>query len=225
MENAEAFLDAIKTAPRILPSTADEWRGGILWECSLHWVFKLKWGGKRYRIPINNRKLIKVVEPHGTAMYRMLSLCEQCHSFQKYGYSSGLDWFCHIIHIDLIPQTYSHTRPKTKRVSDGRDEIKKLKKKQNPFTETDEPHLWRITQQSIQMMPPKVVVPFSLNYWEPFVKAYSTWLSGIESPDWKSVIVENDYIRIRPDRGNGTIKIDPCKNTNLKPLPDKSCKL
>lgn len=226
MEKDKSFLNAIKEAPRILPTTADEWRGGLLWECSIYWVYKLKWGGKRYRIPINNKKLIKAVEPHGTAMFRILNLCEQCHPFQEYGYASGLKWFCHIVHIDLIPQSFSHTQPKTDRVSDGRDQIKKLRKKENPFSESDEPHLWRSIEQSIKMMRPgsqeKV---FPEDYWRPFIKSYSKWLSTIESPEWKSVIVEGNYFKIRPDRGNGTIKIDPCKNANLEALSDKGYSL
>lgn len=173
----------------------------------MYWVFKLKWGGRKYKIPIGSKKLIRAVEPHGTAMYRILELSEQCHSFQKYGYTSGLNWFCHIIHIDLIPKSYQHTRSKTKRVSSGRDEIKKLRKRQNPFLECDEPHLWRLIEQAIKMMPPNLTVPFAPNYWEPFIKSYAAWLSAIESPEWKTVIVDGNSIRCRPDRGNGTIKI------------------
>lgn len=222
MENSESFLNAIKEAPRILALSADEWRGGLLWECSMYWVYKLKWGGKRYRIPIENKELIKAVEPHGTAMFWILNLCEQCHPFQEYGYSSGLKWFCHIIHLDLMPLSYSHTRPKTDRVSDGRDEIKKLRKGENPFVESDEPHLWRVVEQSTRQAESEL---FEQNYWRPFIKSYSTWLSCIESPNWKSVIVDGNAIRYRPDRGNGTIKIDLCKKSNLKPLPGKGSRL
>ncbi len=229
MENAESFLNAIKEAPRILAPTADKWRGGLLWECSIYWVYKLKWGGKRYRIPIRNKKLIKAVKPHGTVMFRILNLCEQCHPFQKYGYASGLNWFCHIVHIDLIPQSFSHTRPKTDRVSDGRDQTKKLRKKENPFSESDELHLWRATQQSIKMMRlGSRESVFSDDYWLPFIKSYTEWLSALESPEWKSVMLEEPeekYFKIRPGRGNGTIKIDPFKNANLEALPDKGYSL
>jgi len=224
MENAELLLNALTKAPRILPSTDDECRAGLLWECSLHWVYKLKWGGKRYRIPMN-KKLVKVVKPHGTAMFHVLKLCEECHPFQKYGYTSMLDWFNHIIYFDLIPQSYLHAHPKTKRVSDGRDEVKKLRKRENPFSESDEPHLWKLIEQSIAMMQPKKTVAFSSKYWEPFIKSYCTWLSAMGSPDWKSVIVTEGSIRYRPDRGNGTIKINLLKNANLESLPDKGYSL
>lgn len=210
MENSELFLNALTKAPKILPSTDDECRVGILWECSLHWVYKLKWGGKDYRIPIKKKKLIKALEPHGTVVFHLLKLSEQCHSFQKYGYTSSLDWFHHIIY-DLISQSYSHKRPKTDKVSDGRDEVKKLREAKNPFSESDEPHLWRLIEQSTAMMSSKKKVAFLPNYWEPFIKSYCTWLSAIESPDWKSVILAEGSIRYRPNRGKGTIKINLLK--------------
>lgn len=221
MENCELFLNALTKSPQNLPSTDDECRVGILWECSLHWVFKLKWGGKSYRIPIKNKKLIKTVEPHGVVMFHLLELCEQCHPFQKYGYTSSLNWFWCIIRFDLISQSYSHKRSKTDKVSDGRDEIKKLRKGENPFSKSDEPHLWRLMEQSKHMMPSNKYSAFAPKYWEPFIKSYCTWLSAIESPDWKSVILAESSIRYRPGRGRGTIKIDLLKNVNLESLPDK----
>ena len=213
MEHAESFLNALTKAPRILAATTDEWRGGILWECSIHWVYKLKWGGKRYRIPFK-KKVVDAVKPHGEAMFRIFNLCEQCHPFQKYGYASGLNWFCHVVHIDLIPQSYSHARPKTDRVSDGRDEIKKLRERENPFSENDELHLWRVVDCSIKKMQAEPGLLFETDYWRPFVKGYTVWLSALESPDWKSVEVDGDAIRYRPGRGHGTIKIDVYKDAN-----------
>jgi hypothetical protein len=216
MDNPETFFRALKEVDRVSTSAIDNWRGGILWEISLHWVYKLKWGGKGYKIPFK-KNLASVVELHGTAMFRLLNLCEQCHPFQKYGYESGLAWFFWIINTDLIPQSYAHNRTKTDRVSSGWQEISTLKENRNPFDLETERHLWRVIEQSTKMTnTPK----FEEDYWKPFIAAYSRWISALKSPDWKTVVLDGDDIRIKPGRGKGTIKL----TQNLKSLPHKAYK-
>lgn len=209
MDNAELFRERLIHAERVLTTSTDNWRGGILWEISLHWVYKLKWGGAKYKIPFK-RNLVKIVQPHGIVMFRILSLCEQCYSFQKYGYESGLAWFFWIINHDLMPESYKHSRTKTERVSSGRQEISVLKENNNPFDPKTELHLWRVIELSTKM---NRSPNFEKEYWRPFITNYSKWISALKSPEWKTVLLDGDgEIMYRPGRGKGTIKISPCKN-------------
>jgi hypothetical protein len=178
----------------------------IIWQVTLHWVFKLKWFSK-HKIPYS-RKLTNVCKPFGELVFRYLELCIQCHAMKPIGsipYGNASDWFVKLVRETQLNAFFSNDSPgKVQRLKERRKQLDLLKEGENPFSSESYPHLHRLIEACRSLL---ISDQFENDYWKPFLKAYSAWITMFESKDWTTSYEEDEKFYIRMGQGKGRLRV------------------
>ena len=201
-------LDRLQREPFILISDQTEaqeinfTRVETIWQVTLHWVFKLKWCSK-HKIPYS-RELANVCKPYGVLIFRYLELCIQCHAIPTIAsarYKNASDWFVKLVRETQLNAFFSDDSPgKVQRLKERRKQLDLLKEGGNPFSSASSPHLHRLIEACRPLL---MSDRFDEDYWKPFLKAYSAWITMYESKEWTTSYEEDGKFYIRAGRGKG----------------------
>ncbi len=171
-------------------------------QITLHLVFKLKWCSK-HKIPYN-RNLVNVYKPYGELVFRYLELCIQCHAMPTIAsahYKNASDWFVKLVREAQLNAFFSDDSPgKVQRLKERRNQLDLLREASNPFSSKSSPHLHRLIEACRPLLKSD---RFDEDYWNPFLKAYSAWITMFESKEWTTSYQEDGKFYIRTGQGKG----------------------
>jgi len=149
---------AIEIAKKITPSSdtaissthaALHQRAQAYWECSFHWLYKLKWN-RSHKIPFGN-ECIKQSETMGWLLWSLLELCKEVHLYpcvETKNYNHASDWFSLI--SQEIPDRFFFNR-KSQYLRRLREDLKKLKDGKNPYSIEENLHFHRLVTVCLKL--------------------------------------------------------------------------
>ncbi len=177
----------------------------VCWQITLHWVFKKKWGGKKYKIPCKP-KVAKAFEPFGELMHRYLALTIECHAVNPYNYRNATHWFKYIVRESqqnsLELPTHSNKREK---IDSRKRMINCLVGEENPIDRKVAPNEWKLIETATKMLDS---IPFQREFWKPYLKAYRAWNQTLRTPDWGSLFEKDEILYLQRGRGKGSIPLN-----------------
>jgi hypothetical protein len=216
----------------VLPSEPSEdklmnlWRVGIMLDIALHWVVRKELNTK-HKIPYN-RNLTKVLEPLGLLMTCYLRLCRKAYENSKtrtLPYQHAAGWF-EAIYQEIWLNALDTTRyvgGKTRRLKERRDTLDALQEDTNPVDNNTSPHEYRLIETCLHLkehLCGEDIDVFEENYWKPYLRAYSAWITACDGSEWSTVRMENGKLLIQQGRGRGRPRIR-IRTDFLERLPDE----
>lgn len=177
---------------------------GTGWRASLYWVLKLEWTGTKLKAPLLKeitRNVIKADEKHGRLMHSVLGLCKAAHPFKdkKWEYDSWLDWFEKIVKEAAQASYNLEEKSKTRKLEKQRECLKLLNDLKNPYE--PDTHLWRLIEiwrtRLAELSEPEK------EYWIPFKRHFSEWLTKRDSSRWGCLFKEQTETRLTLKSTNG----------------------
>ena len=197
----------------VLPSEPSEdeqmnlWRVGIILDIALHWVVRNELNTK-HKIPYS-RKLTKVLEPLGLLLTCYLRLCRKAYENSKAGtlpYQNAAGWFEAIyqeIWLNSL-DTSLYVDGKTKKLKERRDTLDALQEDTNPVDKNISPHEYRLIKVCLRLLKEN---KFDKNYWKPYLRAYSAWITAFDRSEWSTVRMEDGKLLVQQGRGRGRPRI------------------
>jgi hypothetical protein len=189
------------------------WRVGIMLDIALHWVVRNELNTK-HKIP-HSRKLTKVIEPFGLLVTCYLKLCRKAYEHSNAGtlpYQNAADWFEAIyqeIWLNSL-NTSLYVDGKTKKLKERRDTLDALQEDTNPVDKNISPHEYRLIKVCLHLkeyLCGEEIDEFVENYWKPYLKVYSAWITAFDRAEWSSVRMEDGKLLVQQGRGRGRPRI------------------
>lgn len=175
------------------------------WRASLYRVLRLEWTGTKLKKPADIPwKVVNAYEPHADLMHKILRLCQAAHRYadKEWGYESWLDWFLAIVMEAMQASNNLEKKSKTRKLEEQREYLKSLRKFENPYNHETEPHFWRMIQ--IWTTTELAGFPqYEENYWIPFTRCFSKWLTERDTKNWGCLFEEKTETQITLKSGNG----------------------
>ena len=116
------------------------------WECSFHWLYKLKWN-RKHKIPFGD-VCTEVSEPVGWLLWSLLELCKEVHLYscmETKNYNHASEWFS-LICQEILDRYFFDG--KSQNLQKLRKDLKALKYSrkefQNPYSTEENLHLHRL---------------------------------------------------------------------------------
>jgi len=211
-------------------------------DIALHWVVRNELNTK-HKIPYRRKRskvldpsgkvktlesLVKVLEPVGLLMTCYLRLCRKAYEHSNAGtlpYQNAAVWFEAIyqeIWLNSL-NTRLYVHGKTKKLKERRDTLDALQDDTNPVDKNISPHEYRLIKVCLYLkehLCGEEIDEFVENYWKPYLKAYSTWITAFDRAEWSTVHMENGKLLIQQGRGHGRTRI-PIRNDFLERLSSK----
>jgi hypothetical protein len=227
--------EAIEAAQKITPPpdtaissahAASHKYAKAIWLCSCHWLYKLKWN-RQHKIPFGV-KGSKPLEPLGWLLWSLLELCKEVHSYpcnQTKTYSHASEWFGQISHE--IRELYLWNGNKSEILQKLRQDLKKLKACENPYSLEKNPHLYRLVAMSLKLAANPQYPEFEQVYLRSegkkkgrcikhpgFIQALSTWATEVDrNPNLVTYFVKE------PSTGNKVTNPQLIRYHNKSELP------
>lgn len=166
------------------------------WECSFHWLYKLKWK-RNHKIPFGN-ECTKQLEPVGWLLWSLLELCKEVHTYRRVEtkkYKHASDWFL-LISKEILDRYFFDEKSQCLRKL--REDLKALKDNKNPYSIEENLHLHRLATVCCEFANDKKSKPeFGRTYLRSrgikkgrhrippgFIQALSTWATELaQNPD------------------------------------------
>src|SRR4028119_341764 len=219
----------------VLPSEPSEdeqmnlWRVGIMLDIALHWVVRKELNTK-HKIPYSCKRskvldpsgkvktlesLVKVLEPVGLLMTCYLRLCRKAYEHSNAGtlpYQNAAGWFEAIyqeIWLNSL-NTRLYVDGKTKKLKERRDTLDALQDDTNPVDKNISPHEYRLIKVCLHLkeyLCGEEIDEFVENYWKPYLKVYSAWITAFDRAEWSSVRMEDGKLLVQQGRGRGRPRI------------------
>jgi len=182
-------------------------------DIALHWVVRNELNTK-HKIP-HSRKLTKVIEPLGLLVTCYLKLCRKAYEHSNAGtlpYQNAADWFEAIyqeIWLNSL-NTSLYVDGKTKKLKERRDTLDALQEDTNPVDKNISPHEYRLIKVCLHLkeyLCGEEIDEFVENYWKPYLKVYSAWITAFDRAEWSSVRMEDGKLLVQQGRGRGRPRI------------------
>ncbi len=182
-------------------------------DIALHWVVRNELNTK-HKIP-HSRKLTKVIEPLGLLVTCYLKLCRKAYEHSNAGtlpYQNAADWFEAIyqeIWLNSL-NTSLYVDGKTKKLKERRDTLDALQEDTNPVDKNISPHEYRLLKVCLHLkeyLCGEEIDEFVENYWKPYLKFYSAWITAFDRAEWSSVRMEDGKLLVQQGRGRGRPRI------------------
>jgi hypothetical protein len=218
----------------VLPSEPSEdeqmnlWRVGIMLDIALHWVVRNELNTK-HKIP-HSRKLTKVIKPLGLLVTCYLRLCRKAYENSKAGtlpYQNAAGWFEAIyqeIWLNSL-DTSLYVDGKTKKLKERRDTLHALQEAtNNPVDNNTSPHEYQLIEVCLHLkehLCGEEIDVFEENYWKPYLRAYSAWITAFDGSEWSTVRMEDGNLLVQQGRGSGRPRIR-IRTDFLERLPDEN---
>lgn len=182
-------------------------------DIALHWVVRNELNTK-HKIP-HSRKLTKVLEPLGFLLTCYLRLCRKAYENSKVGtlpYQNAAGWF-EAIYQEIWLNALDTTRyvgGKTRKLKERRGTLDALQEDTNPVDNNTSPHEYRLIKTCLHLkehLCGKEIDVFEENYWKPYLRAYSAWITAFDGSEWSTVRMEDGKLLIQQGRGRGSTRI------------------
>jgi hypothetical protein len=181
-------------------------------EIGLHILYKRKYQ-RGHRIPAK-RTAIKAYEPLGEYLYRLYELAVQTHAVVGYStaYGSASKWFAAILSEAQkvgISRICAEEFPSKQELLKGKRQIVQ-QIRDGQFDSEDEPHLMALLNAAYRISltrdPSRPNTPsnFEVEYWKPFVRAYTAVNTAIDKkPGWVAGQINDGNLQYPLGRGKG----------------------
>lgn len=215
----------------VLPSEPSEdeqmniWRVGIILDVALHWVVRNELN-TRHKIPYSCKRikersgkvlnsLVKVLEPLGLLMTCYLRLCRKAYENGKTGtlpYQNAADWF-EAIYQEIWLNSLDTTRyvgGKTLKLKERRDTLNALKENTNPVDKNTSLHEYQLIETCLHLknnLCGEEIDVFEEDYWKPYLKAYSAWITAFDGSEWSTVRMQDGKLLVQKGQGHGRPRI------------------
>lgn len=173
---------------------------------ALHQVYRQHWDSK-HKFPCRLKKLERqAIEIYGNYWWEVLKLCERLHSHQNFGepYVNAAWWFLRLIlEYRHIKANSDSNVSKTDLADLITEELKQLRKGDNPYSTDFEPHRARLIDAAQSLANSD---QFNRYNWQPFLRAYAAWRDDLrENPSWYAVVKDKNGKYY--NQGRGRVKI------------------
>lgn len=220
----------------VLPSEPSEdeqmniWRVGRILDVALHWVVRNELNTK-HKIPYSCKRitvsepsgkvkvlnsLVKALEPLGLLMTCYLRLCKKAYENSKAGtlpYQNAANWF-EAIYQEIWLNSLDTTRyvgGKTLKLKERRNTLRVLRDgKSNPIDKNTSPHEYRLIKVCLHLkdnLCGEEIDVFEEDYWKPYLKAYSVWITSFDGSEWSTVRMQDGKLLVQQGQGHGRPRI------------------
>ena len=157
-----------------------------------------------------------------------LRLCRKAYEHSNAGtlpYQNAADWFEAIyqeIWLNSL-NTSLYVDGKTKKLKERRDTLDALQEDTNPVDKNISPHEYRLIKVCLHLkeyLCGEEIDEFVENYWKPYLKVYSAWITAFDRAEWSSVRMEDGKLLVQQGRGRGRPRIR-IRTDFLKRLSDE----